>query len=635
MKVSKAWLQTYFDSPLPDTDELVRRITFGIFEVEEVVHVGDDDVLDVKVLPDRSSYALSHRGIAKEISALIKQPLKKDSYDLSQYPLEVDDALETASLVTLEIQDTTLCRRAMKRLAVEVKVGPSPEWLVKKLATLGQRSINNVVDIANYVMLDTGQPVHTFDFDKLKGEKKTIAIKRATDGEQITTLDGATYTLDSNMLVIHDGHVSLDIAGIKGGKESGIDENTTRVLLSVCNFDPVSVRKTSRKLKLTTDASVRFQNNPSPELTTIAMHHLSRLLHEVAGAKIANDVLDVYPNPFVPHVVTVTVPQINALLGANISAEEVGSIFSQLGLTYKQEDETFTATPPFERTDLNIKEDLIEEVGRVYGYENIKAVLPLMPKEKSPVNKSFYYAEKVRHVLAELGFSEVYTYTLRDKGEVELENPLAKDKAFMRANLADGIRESLELNAHHAPLLGLDAVKIFEIGTVFNPPAGGGEHMSLAFGVKNKKAKEILEQALNMLKQVIPGIQGDTKDSVIEIHFDQAIQALPEPDAYESLPEETLKTYQPFSLYPFVLRDIALWVPEAVMESKIIELIKQQGGDLLVRVDLFDTFKKDGKISYAFHLVFQSKEKTLTDAEVGGIMDRITSTLKKEGGEVR
>jgi phenylalanyl-tRNA synthetase beta subunit len=271
----------------------------------------------------------------------------------------------------------------------------------------------------------------------------------------------------------------------------------------------------------------------------------------------------------------------------------------------------------------------------VYGYENIKAVLPLMPKEKSPVNKSFYYAEKVRHVLAELGFSEVYTYTLRDKGEVELENPLAKDKAFMRANLADGIRESLELNAHHAPLLGLDAVKIFEIGTVFNPPAGGGEHMSLAFGVKNKKAKEILEQALNMLKQVIPGIQGDTKDSVIEIHFDQAIQALPEPDAYESLPEETLKTYQPFSLYPFVLRDIALWVPEAVMESKIIELIKQQGGDLLVRVDLFDTFKKDGKISYAFHLVFQSKEKTLTDAEVGGIMDRITSTLKKEGGEVR
>ncbi len=632
MKVSKAWLQEYFDAPLPDTDELVRRITFGIFEVEEVVRVGDDDVLDVKVLPDRSSYALSHRGIAKEISALINQPLKKDSYDLSQYPFEVDDALETASLVTLEIQDTTLCRRAMKRLAVDVKVGPSPAWLVEKLAALGQRSINNVVDIANYVMLDTGQPVHTFDFDKLTGEKKTIAIKRATDSEQITTLDGATYTLDSNMLVIHDGHVSLDIAGIKGGKESGIDENTTRVLLSVCNFDPVSVRKTSRKLKLTTDASVRFQNNPSPELTTIAMHHLSRLLHEVAGAKIANDVLDVHPNPFVPHTVTVTVPQINALLGANISAQEVSDIFSRLGFIFKQEGETFTVTSPFERTDLNIKEDLIEEVGRVYGYENIKAILPPAPKDKPVINKNFYYAQKVRTALAGLGFSEVYTYTLRPKGEVELENPLAKDKAFMRANLADGIRESLELNAHNAPLLGLDIVKIFELGTVFKKE---GEHTSLALGVKHKKAKEMLEQALSILKQVIPDIQGDVKDSVIEIHFDQAIQALPEPDAYELLPEETAKTYRPFSPYPFVLRDIALWVPESVDDKTILALIKQEAGGLLMRADLFDTFKKDGKISYAFHLVFQSKEKTLTDAEVGGIMDRITSTLKKEGGEVR
>jgi phenylalanyl-tRNA synthetase beta subunit len=268
----------------------------------------------------------------------------------------------------------------------------------------------------------------------------------------------------------------------------------------------------------------------------------------------------------------------------------------------------------------------------VYGYENIKAVLPLIAKEKPAVNKSFFYTEKIRQVLISLGFSEVYTYTLRDKGEVELENPLAKDKAFMRANLADGIRESLELNAHNAPLLGLDIVKIFEIGTVF---IKGGEKTSLALGVKHKKAKEMLEQALSILKQVIPDMQGDLKDSVIEINFDQAIQALPAPDVYELLSEETLKTYQPFSLYPFVLRDIALWVPESVDEKSILALIKQEAGGLLVRVDLFDTFKKEERVSYAFHLVFQSKEKTLTDAEVGDVMNHIVALMQKEGWEVR
>lgn len=629
MKVSKKWLQEYFASPLPDTEELVRRITFGIFEVEEVMRVGDDDVLDVKVLPDRSSYCLSHRGIAREIATLLDVLFKKDPL---REPLP---QWQESKLLAVKVEDAKLCPRYMGAVMRDVTIGPSPEWLKKALETLGQRSINNIVDATNYVMYNLGQPLHAFDLKKLEttDDVASIVVRQAKEGEKITVLTGETYELDTHDLLITDGESEkpLAVAGIKGGKQAEIDADTKDIVLEAANFNYVSVRKTSRKLKLVTDASVRFQNEPSPELVGYAMQSVVALIEKIAGGNLEG-VVDVYAKPPASHAVTVTLNDIQSLLGATIAEQEVSDIFSRLGFEYKKDGGTFTVTPPFERTDLTIKEDLIEEVGRVYGYENIKAVLPLVPKEKPALNKNFYYAQKVRKVLVGLGFSEVYTYTLRSKGEVELENPLASDKAFMRASLADGIRESLELNAHSAPLLGLDAVKIFEIGTVFKKE---GEHMSLALGVKHKKAKEILEQALNILKQVLPDMQGDTENYVIEINFDQAIQVLPVPEAYELLSERALKTYQPFSSYPFVLRDIALWVPENIEQKEIIDLITQQAGDLLVRVDLFDTFKKEERISYAFHLVFQSKTKTLTDVEVGEVMNSIVNQMQQEGWEVR
>lgn len=604
-------------------------LSLRAFEIEGIEQVGDDWVIDVDVLPNRSSDCLSHRGIAREISVLIQQPMKYDPF------LEPLPVWKVSDMLGVEVKESDLCPRYMGAVMRGVAVGPSPDWLKKALESIGQKSINNIVDAANYVMFNVGQPLHAFDLDKLSKDNETarIQVRSAQDREKITVLTGEVYELDTNDLLIADGVSGepLAIAGIKGGKMAEIDVNTKDIVLEAASFNYVSVRKTSRKLKLTTDASVRFQNEPSPELVVYAMRDVIQLITDIAGGKIEG-VVDVYAKPPASHAVTVTLNDIQSLLGATIAEQEVGSIFSRLGFTYRQEGDTFTVTSPFERTDLSIKGDLIEEVGRVYGYENIKAVLPLVPKEKPAVNKSFYYAQKVKKALADLGFSEVYTYTLRDKGEVELENPLATDKAFMRANLADGIREALVLNTYNAPLLGLVAVKIFEIGTVFKKE---GEYMSLALGVKHKKAKEILEQTLDTLKQAIPAIEGDSKDGVIEINFDQAIQALPAPDAYELLSEETAKTYQPFSLYPFVLRDIAVWVPENIEEKNILNLITQQAGDLLVRADLFDTFKKDGRISYAFHLVFQSKEKTLTDVEVSEVMNSVVNQMQKEGWEVR
>lgn len=634
MKVSKAWLQTYFDTPLPATDELVRIITFGIFEVESVERVGDDDVLDVKVLPDHSSYCLSHRGIAKEISALIKQPLTKD-------PLH--DVLPTYGQsqklsVTIE---TPLCMRYMGAVLTDVTVGPSPEWLKKSLETFGQRSINNIVDATNYVMLNVGQPLHAFDFDKLakKADAAHITVRAAHEGEKITVLSGEVYELNAQDVLIADNvsDTPIAIAGIKGGKQAEIDASTKHIVLEAANFNYVSVRKTSRKLRLSTDASVRFQNEPSPEVVGYAMRDVIALIKEIAGGTLEG-VADIYPKPFIAHTVQVTVGDINTLLGTTISEKEIDNIFTRLGFDYKKEGEIYTVTPPFERTDLNIREDLIEEIGRIYGYENITATVPEVPKEKPAINKHFYYTQKVRSILADLGFSEVYTYTLRDKGEVELENPLAKDKAFLRVDLLGGIKQSLELNAHNAPLLGVDIVKIFEIGTVFKKEK---EYLSLALGaraVRGKRplAEKVLQEALEKLETelsiTLPAV---TTESISEIDFDTAIASLPNPDTYEAFEQKPLARYTPFSPYPFVLRDIAVWVPEAVKKETILDRIIKQAGELLVRTDLFDTFAKEGRVSYAFHLVFQSKEKTLTDGEVNEIMNRIIAAMNEQRWEVR
>jgi len=340
----------------------------------------------------------------------------------------------------------------------------------------------------------------------------------------------------------------------------------------------------------------------------------------------------------------------------NKNGTEIGKIneFNQfkniIGYRRMTDDQIrYVVTVPSERLDLRIKEDLIEEIGRVYGYKNIKSELP-KTVNSAKVEKTFYYQNKVRNILTDLGFMEVYTYVFCDKGGVKVQKPLASNLGFLRTNLSDGIQKSLNLNEKNAPLLGLDEIKIFEIGKVF--PAIDREHTSFTIGVRSIKKmkksklentqKEIIQEVINVLKKEI-SFDLEIKSlsgGILEVNFDELVEKLPEPKNYDDvLPKEIGEAikYQKISPYPFVLRDVAVWLPNDKSSDDLLNIIKENAGELLAKTKLFDTYAPDGenRTSYAFNLVFQSQEKTLTDEEINKIMDKITEEVEKNGWEVR
>lgn len=638
MKISRNWLQKYFNETLPSAEELSELFTFHAFEVEEVVQVGDDWVIDIDILPNRSSDCLSHRGIAREVSTLLSMPLKSD-------PLrETIPARDTLEHLKVTVENRALCPRYMAAVVRGVKVGPSPEWLQKALKTLGHKSINNIVDATNYVMLDTGQPLHAFDYSLLgvdAGEQRHITVRLANKGEQITTLTGDTYTLNDTHQLIADGVSGepLALAGIKGGKVAEVTEGTVDLVLESANFNFVNVRKTSNELKLATDASVRFQNEPSPLLPAFALRDLITLIEDIADGKLVG-VTDVFEEMPERMPIDVTLTEINSLLGTQLTVTDVENILVRFEWEFSLDREEFAVTSAWERSDVTTKEAIIEEIGRVYGYSNIASQALPTPPKKPEVNKNQYYIEKTQKLLSDMGYSEVLTYTLADRGEVELLNPLASDKVFMRRNIRDGLAKALDLNAQNAPLLGLETVKLFELGTVFTLD---GEELSLAVGAKailgkQGKVETVLKDDVEKILEVLGSSEKVVvKDGVCEIPLKNLFALLPEAEAYESgLVWNTDARYTKWSPYPYVLRDISVWVPKGISSDEVLAVIIQDATDLLVRYDQFDEFEKDERVSYAWHLVFQSYEKTLTDTEVGTIMDTVTKSIQSNANwEVR
>lgn len=783
MIVSYKWLQTYFGKPLPRPEKLAEALTFHTFEVEGIHTAGTDHAIDVDVLPNRSSDCLSHRGIAKELSVILNTLLKSD-------PLQKERLLSPQSkLFQVEVEDTTLCRRFSAAVLRGITVGPSPKWLTDYLEALGQKSINNVVDAANYVMFDLGQPLHAFDMDRLSDKDGyKIRVRNAKEKESITTLTGETYELTKNDLLITDGNSNtpIGIAGIKGGLEAEIKNTTKNVIIECANFDPTSVRRSSQYLKLRTDASARFENEPAIKLTEYAVTDVVKLILDIAGGELEGYV-DFFPRKQHSYKVGVSVNEINQLLGTDITKKEVEDILRQFGFSYAtvqpvdtvlhlapsyvdtpykyfsslsydgtttfdcssyirhlfieggvgiprvsidqyvygeevediqpgdvvfsvgsdksrthhktvmympgvevpvgvshcglyvgegkvahasgkdsrgkviiealkdspdftqivgyrrmiaNNDERYVVTVPFERLDLRITEDLIEEIGRIYGYKNVASQVPDRKATPPRVNKRFYYTEKIRAFLAKRGFTEVYTYTFRDHGEMELANALASDKNWLRDNLREGIETSLTFNAHYIDLLGLESICIFEFGTVF---AKEGEHISFSLGMyvsgskQTKQDEEVTELISILEKELEVSVTGNVENGVFEANFSRVLEELVQPKTYDiSFEHKKPTVFTPISPYPFVLRDIAVWVPYAVKKEKVLAIIEKEAGVLFVRSTLFDEYKKDGRISYAFRLVFLSHEKTLTDDEINEIMHSITSALNANRGfEVR
>ncbi len=606
MKISRNWLQTFFDKPLPDAQALSEALTFHAFEIESIEKRGrptsnhqDDFILDVKITPNRGHDCLSHRSIAKELSAILNVPMKED-------PLRVPVSLEPKTeAVSVSIEDSKLCARYIAGHIRGVKVGPSPEWLRGHLEAIGQCSINNVVDAANYVMFNIGQPLHAFDASKLMDHESRFAIqvRKARKGERMTALDDKEYQLSESMLVITDGNadIPIGIAGVKGGKPAGVTEATRDIIIESANFDGVSVRRTASALKLRTDASERFQQVISPELAGYGMRSAVELILELAGGELVG-FADQYPNPVKTSPVSVSAAFVNKVLGTKISDKEVEDVLKRLGFVYMRQGDTLTVDVPFERLDILIPEDLVEEVGRIIGYDKIPAVeLSQFPK-KPEVNNNFHTAEHAREELIAKGYSEVFTSVFADKGERAVLNKVGGERPYLRSTLVDRLKEAFEKNSLNKDVLGLSEIRLFEIGTIW------------------KDGKEVM-----MLGTADSSV---VREEPLQISGDRISR-------YEELPVSTTERYESFSKFPFIVRDIALWTSAGTKSNDVLKVVRAQAGELLVRSELFDTFEKEGKLSLAFRLVFQSFGKTLTDAEVNGVMGKVNSAVAKKGWEVR
>lgn len=603
MKISREWLQTYFEAPLPEIEQLADALTFHAFEIESV----ENDILDVKITANRGHDCLSHRGIAKELSAILDIPLKSD-------PLSGNSELgpKTTELKVV-IDDAKLCRRYIGAYIRGAKIGLSPAWLAQRLESIGQKSINNVVDAANFVMFDIGQPLHAFDKAKLetRDQKVEIRVRNAKTGEKIVTLDDKEQTLTDSMLMIVDGNsdASLGVAGVKGGKESGVSDATTDLILESANFDGPSLRKTSRALKFRTDATQRFEQVISPELAAYGMRAFIELVLQVAGGELVG-VVDEYPARAATQTVSISLAHINRVLGLELSADAVSGVLTRVGFTHDK-GPSFGVEVPWERLDITIPEDLIEEVGRIIGYDKIPAVeLPVSGDVATNENVARYDA--IRDYLASQGFSEVFTSVFAEKGERAVSNKIGGDKPYLRSNLSDGLAEALERNVRNKDLLGISQVKIFEIGTVWR---GGEEKTEVAIAVEKIKKQKTEDEYKKELDAFMSSLK--TKD--------YELNTIPLPDV----------RYEPFSRYPFITRDIALWVSEGTSADEVLEVIRTHAGELLVRSAKFDEFTKEGRTSYAFRLVFQSMDRTLFDDDANHRMESIYAAVKERGWEVR
>jgi len=677
MKYSYNWLKELSKTKL-SPEKMAENITMHSFEVEELGKVpeANDIFLEIKVLPNRAHDALAHANMAREIAAAEGKKLILD-FD----KLNLQRAAKSKKL-KLEIRDKHLCPRYIGAVMENVEIKDSPDWIKNRLIACGLRPINNVVDVTNYVMLEIGQPLHAFDLLKVKDAK--IIVRRAKEGEEIILLDGETRKLTSEDLVIADSEKALALAGVKGGKEAEISKNTKAIILESANFNATAIRKTRMRQNLKTDASDRFEKDIDPNLAEKAMARVIELVKETAGGKLEG-VADEYPKKIKPWKIKLNLDSVDSLLGEKIPKAKVISILESLGLKVSKSLECIIPTG---RIDLKTQEDLIEDVGRIYGYTRIRPQAPHIKLAPPVANEKRLFERRVKEILAGIGFDEVYNYSFYSQRDaelaqvgaikhLELQNPMNPDQALMRVSLIPGILKNVREN-----LKNFGEVYIFESGKVHWPNSGVlPEEKRMLTGaviLENDRKAESFFQTKGLVNVLLErlrlddwyydqfevsakntmstlwhngrtaelkteegniefGIVGEINPIVLadfDIHKRVAMFEI-DLDKLQKI-SETEREYQAISKFPVVSRDISMLAENIVRVSDILKNVQTAGGDLVLDVDLFDIFEKDGKNSFAFHIVFGAPDRTLEHQEVDQLMQKIISSLEKELGlEVR
>ena len=637
----------------------------------------DDVIFEIEVLPNRGDWA-SMIGVARELAALYRTALHIPQISLT----ETGAPAAERSSVTNHAPD--LCPRYIGRVLTGIRIAPSPDWLCKRLRAAGQRPINNVVDVTNYVLLETGHPLHAFDFDKLAENR--IVVRRAEPGEVMPTLDGQERAVKPEMLLIADAARAQAVAGIMGGANSEVGESTTRVFLESAYFNPISIRRTSRALGLTTESSQRFQRGADPEMALYAINRAAQLMQELAGAEIAPGVIDAYPQPVPQREVTLRYTRCDALLGVQVPSDDQRAYLRALGfdVVYHDAAACTVAVPPW-RHDVAQEADLIEEVARFYGFGNIPVSVPTVrPSEKrfSPEDK---VVRSLRHYLAAQGLTEVYNWTFSSEAAVRkanlpdtalnmvaLANPLSENQATMRSSLLPGLLENALHNQNH----GIRDQALYEIGPVYIPAPGTAlpaEPLRVGILLTGIAApqhwatpqvpfdffdlKGIVE-ALFAFFHATPRFEQDPlptfqrgQSVTIRLgeepigcmgklnpatckNFDLTGTAYVAEIQLASLLAQPRQFPQFTSIpaFPPSMRDMAVLVSRNVPAGDLLQTVRDAGGQLLASASIFDVYQgppvPEDKKSVALGLVFQSEERTLTDADTQKAWDRILATLQ-------
>ncbi len=651
------------------------------FEVKSVEKQGKDTVLDVDVLANRAADALSHVGIARELALLSGTPLTPPSVRVSE-----SRSFDMAEVPKPQVADHEICPRYSLRAMRGVRVGPSPAWLAERLEALGLRSINTAVDAANYVMLELGQPLHAFDAAKVRG---AIQVRRAAAGERLVTLDNQTLVLDPDALVIADESGAIGLAGIKGGFGTGVDETTTDLLIEAANFEHANIRRSSARFHLRTDAAVRFSRGVDPTLTIVALDRVAALIRELAGGEVAQGVHDLYPNPRQPEVVYLRLERVNSLLGTSLTDVQVAGFLEQLSFAAQHEHEgVWRVTAPMYRPDIATEEDLIEEVGRLYGFEQIPAVVPAVTITPTESPEFRQWAAQAKQVIAGYGFTEVYNYVYVSAAELdlvgmraealELANPVNTERPFLAPSLVPRLLQNAADNFRFFP-----QAKLFELAKTFRRSSGAApaDEVPCLAGVvayRHAPARHRHDAALEV-KGLVEGLiesfgiddawfddapatpapffaagrwaevkMGERMVGKIgEVAAEVAGQyGLADPVAFFELDvvlleelTETEREFEPLPKYPALVRDISLFVSAETRIAEIENVISTAGGELVEDVDVFDLYEPEGgeeRRSIAFHIVYRAQDRTLSERDVGEVHRKIAKALENElGAEIR
>jgi phenylalanyl-tRNA synthetase beta chain len=666
MLISYEWLGDYVDTRL-SPDELREKLTMVGLAIDAVEQHNGDAVLDVEV-PSNRPDCLSHIGIGREVSVIEGQALRLPEIK----PFHTEG--RAAELTSVEIKDPDLCPRYAARLVRGVKIGPSPEWLVKRLETIGQRPINNVADITNYVLHELGQPLHAFDFHKLGGRR--IIVRRASPGEKLKTLDGVERTLTNDMLVIADAERPVALAGVMGGEESEISSTTTDVLIESAYFDPNSVRRTARQLGMDTEASRRFERGADCEGVLFAQERCVQLICELAGGIASEDSLDIYPTPFVQSTVTLRPRRIPELTSVSVERDEILRILSGLGFELLgMSDNKLSFKVPSWRIDVEQEEDLVEEVARHTGFDKIGSELP--PSSASGEYQPSEMKQRLlRRAMNAFGFDEAINFSFAPKqtdGQPELKNPIIEDAAFMRAELLPGLLNALRHNLNH----GIRDVRLFEIGRVFGTTKQKElpeERLSFALvatggAVEANKAqaerdldffdvKGALETAVDWMSltpliftttsapqlrlgqsariKLSDGTEigsiGRLSESVAaNYRFRNPVYVMElDLGALVSGPSRVVQ-YASLPRYPSVVRDISLLLNRNIALDDVLRAVNEQRVTDFRDVKLVGTFEggniPSSKRSVTLRLEYRSDERTLRDEEVEERHAQLTSSL--------